>query len=104
MSVMIHYYKTHPEPFSATAAGAKPYDVRLDDRPVRPRVGDLLVLQEWEPHEPSCEKCLVKAEGHPAGDFTGRQLELRVTYITKPETWGLPPNVFIMGHRPKEAR
>lgn len=89
MSVRIHYFKTHPGPFGAVAAGAKPYEIRRDDRDHRPEVGDLVILQEWRPGI---------AEG-VAGDYTGRELRARVTYVSEPGSWGLPHELYVFGLR-----
>lgn len=85
MSVNIHYFKTHPEPFEAVLLGNKRHEVRRDDRAVRPRVGDLLVLQEWRP-----------TAGTKEGDYTGREIKKRVTYVTDPGTWGIPDGLYVM--------
>lgn len=91
MSVRIHYFKTWPEPFGACASGAKRYEIRKDDRPELPRVGDLVVLQEWRPG------IVDKVQG----DYTGRELRVRVTYLTEPKQWGLPEDLYVFGFRPE---
>lgn len=93
MPVQIHYFKTHPEPFNASAVGIKTHDIRKDDRATRPRPGDLVVLQEWEP-----------VLGTDGGDYTGRDLRRRVTYVSEPGTWGLPKDLYVMSHRAEDAR
>lgn len=59
---MIHELKTLPEYFKAVADGSKTFEVRKNDRPFH--VGDFLALNEYE-----------------KGDYTGRCLIVRVTYI-----------------------
>lgn len=89
MSVRIHYFKTHPGPFGAVASGAKTYEIRKDDRTTRPEVGDLVVLQEWRPG----------IAAGVTGEYTGRELRARVTYLSDPGSWGLPPDLYVFGLR-----
>ncbi len=83
---MIHELKTWPEPFQAVATGQKTHEVRKDDRPFE--AGDVLRLREWDPslwEHP--------VYGVPAArGYTGREVYVRVTYVTKAGTWGLPAN------------
>lgn len=81
MTSNIHFFKTHPEPFDKILQGAKSHEIRKDDRAGRPGVGDLLILREWCPDH---------------REYTGRQVERRVTYVTEPGTWGLPTDVYVM--------
>ncbi|MCD9816654.1 DUF3850 domain-containing protein [Bradyrhizobium japonicum] len=61
-----HHLKCWPQFFNEIAAGRKKHDLRrADDR--RFRVGDILVLEEYDPQKEV---------------FTGRVLEVEVTYIT----------------------
>lgn len=78
-----HTLKCHPAPFALSRAGAKPYEVRVFDRPYA--VGDTIDLCEWDPD---------------TGDYTGDSMRLRVTCITAPGTWGLPPGTGILGVEP----
>ncbi len=102
MSVRIHYFKTWPEPFAAAAVEIKLHEIRKDDRPVRPRPGDLLVLQEWTPHDSDCPECMSKSPEHEPGDYTGRELRRRVTFVTIPGTWGIPNDIYVMSIRPEK--
>lgn len=43
----VHFLKCWPAPFQKTLDGLKPWEVRLNDRNYQ--VGDLVVLEEWEP-------------------------------------------------------
>lgn len=84
--VMRHELKTHPEPFVATMAGRKPYEVRRADRAFG--VGDELILREWT----------------AAGGYTGRSIRAGILYVTEPNTWGLPPDLCVLGIRVLEVR
>lgn len=93
MPVQIHYFKCHPDPFDAVAVGVKTHEVRRDDRPARPRPGDVVVLREWQPQP-----------GTDRGEFTGRDLRRRVTHVTGPAEWGLPADVYVMSIRDESLR
>lgn len=58
--------KTWPEYFEAVLSGKKKYDLRLNDFDVN--VGDVLVLEEWDPKTKK---------------YTGRKIEKKITYIGK---------------------
>lgn len=81
-----HELKTWPEPFAAVLAVTKRHEIRVDDRGYA--VGDVLVLQEWEP------KCCDETRS-PFG-YTGRALTVRVTYLTPGGAWGLPAGLCVM--------
>lgn len=55
--------KVWPEYFEKLASGEKNYELRLGD--FKPKQGDILVLQEWDPK---------------TNRYTGRELEKEVTY------------------------
>ena len=76
---MEHHIKSWPEQFKAVDAEVKHHEVRVSDRPYH--VDDVLVLHEWEP-----KPCT----------YTGRTLRVLVTWITRQNTFGLPPNVCVM--------
>lgn len=59
-----HKLKCWPEYFNATAAGQKPFDVRLNDRDYK--VGDVATLQEWDPR---------------TNEYTGRVVAKTITYV-----------------------
>lgn len=61
----IHRLKTWPEYFVAIWNGLKPFEIRVNDRDYQ--VGDLLVLQEWNPN---------------TSEFTGREVTAPVIYLT----------------------
>jgi len=58
--------KIWPEYFDAVASGKKKYELRLNDFKVK--VGDTLVLEEWNPK---------------TGSYTGRTVEKKVIYVGK---------------------
>jgi len=66
---ILHQVKSWPHLFEATLSGAKTHDMRRAvDRDYR--VDDILCLQEFEPK---------------TGHYTGRELNVRITYITSAE-------------------
>ena len=83
---MIHTLKTWPQPLEAVRAGKKTFEVRKNDRNYK--VGDFLILMEWNPEE----LC-----------FTGNEVDVIVTYILKADDipneygFGLTPGTVIMG-------
>lgn len=86
-----HELKTWPEPFQAVVDGRKAFEIRKDDRAFA--LGDVLRLQEYDPSR----------VGHDRPDyagFTGRSLEVRVTYILHGGRFGLPENVCAMSIEP----
>lgn len=67
--LMEHRVKSWPELFEATLSGAKRHEMRrATDRDYR--VGDLLILQEYDPAERI---------------YSGRELRMRITYVTSAE-------------------
>jgi len=63
---MIHCLKIWPEHVQQVLAGAKPFEIRKDDRGFT--VGDLVRLREFEP---------------ATQDYTGRELQRRISCITR---------------------
>ncbi len=93
---MIHYVKCWPEPFESASVGIKTHETRRQDRAVPYRVGDTLVLREFEPAlgpDPDFDG------GSVAGEYTGRELVRRVTYITHGGKFGLPAGLVVMSIR-----
>ena len=76
---MMHELKIWPEAFQAVLDGIKRYEIRKSDRDFH--VGDTLFLREWEPTQ---EK------------YSGRDLYVKVTYMTSPGEWGMPENLCVM--------
>jgi hypothetical protein len=66
MASSIHSLKTWPKWFAASAAGKKPFEIRKNDRDFR--VGDTLVLQEWDPITQK---------------YSGKSLTRKITYIQR---------------------
>lgn len=78
----IHELKSWPSQFMAVRGGDKVHEVRVDDR--RFVVGDALHLREWCPKNRS---------------YTGCELLVKVTHITRGGTFELPNNVVCMSIR-----
>lgn len=76
----VHDLKCWSEYFRAVKSGAKPYEIRVNDRGYA--VGDTLRLHEWN---------------HERAFFTGDVVERLVTYMTSGGEWGLPPNLCVLG-------
>jgi hypothetical protein len=90
-----HVLKTWPEPFQAILDGRKRHEIRVDDRGFA--VGDVLNLKEWDPSPVMCTVTpysTVPTE-RPAG-YTGREVNVRVTYLTPGGKWGLPEGLCVM--------
>jgi hypothetical protein len=100
----VHVLKCWPEPFEAVLDGRKNFEVRKADR--RFKVGDRLVLREWDPETPRLKhdvdlgECVTvsmpPAETLDTTYYTGRALERRITYITA-GAWGLPVGLAVLG-------
>lgn len=67
---MIHIMKSWPEFFQAIKAGTKTHDLR-DMRDRDYKVGDVLVLQEYDPFK---------------GEYSGDECKVEITYITSNNT------------------
>lgn len=67
-----HHLKAWPEYYCAVEDGRKPFEVRKDDRNYE--VGDLLVLQEYEPGF---------APMGMGAEYTGRECRRIVTYVLR---------------------
>jgi len=68
----VHELKCWPEFFDAIERGDKTFEVRRDDRGFC--VGDTLWLREWL-------RVARVVDGQAEGDYTGRDLRRRVTYV-----------------------
>lgn len=79
---MEHDLKTWAEPFQAIVDGLKTHEIRKPDRNFNPR--DTLLLREWIPE---------------FNAYTGREIRVRVTYVTHGGTWGLPAGLCVMSIR-----
>lgn len=78
--------KCWPEPFEALRTGVKTHEFRRDDRFPPYDVGDSLIVQEWDPTR---------------GVYTGRELAVRVTYISRGPDWGVPEGFCVMSVKPE---
>lgn len=76
---MEHDLKCHPKPFAALLAGTKTFEWREFDRDFQ--VGDVLILNEWDP-EPEA--------------YTGICVHREITYLLA-EGFGIPAGYCIMG-------
>ncbi len=78
---MRHELKTWPPFFADIVSGAKPFELRRDDRGYT--VGDVLHLREWDP---------------ATGDYTGRDVLREVSYIIRDAPdFGLMPGFVVLG-------
>lgn len=78
-----HRLKTWPEYFQSVLSGAKPFEVRKDDRGFA--VGDFLILEEWEPN--------------PEG-YTGNVHVVQVTYVLRGGQFGVESGYVVLGIQP----
>jgi hypothetical protein len=79
----LHKLKTWPEYFAPLWEHRKCFELRADDRAFD--VGDDLQLREWS---------------RAIGDYTGRYVEVRVTFILR-DFPGLQPGYCILGWWPR---
>lgn len=89
-SVAVHSLKTWPQYFERVQAGEKTFEIRKNDRGFQR--GDLLLLQEWNP-----EVMKDFRVGGTPNAYTGRELYMRVTYVT---TFEQKEGFVVMGIRP----
>lgn len=66
--------KIHPQYFDKIASGEKNFELRLADWECSP--GDTLLLREWDPK---------------TKEYTGREIEKKVTYVLKTKDINLWP-------------
>jgi hypothetical protein len=86
MSATVHDLKCWPESFDAILDGRKRYEIRVNDRGFQ--VGDELNLFEYENEKEDGQR------------YTGRELRVRVTYMTPGGMWGLPRKLCVMAIGP----
>jgi hypothetical protein len=87
-TVGVHVLKTWPEYFEAVYDGSKTFELRANDRDFK--VGDTLVLREWDPK---------------AKKYTGRRLERVISYVTDAKGLGcLVEGYVCMGFRSHDDR
>jgi hypothetical protein len=92
MTNRIHTLKTWPAPFQAILDGKKRHEIRVDDRGYAE--GDVLHLVEWDPSVEAFAP--MSASLRRTGDYTGRECNVRVTYLTPGGQWELPSNLCVM--------
>ncbi len=85
--IQTHKLKTLSEYFEAIGRGDKTFEIRKDDRGFK--VGDTLILQEFLP--PGPHSFLSN------GDYTGREIHVKVTYKMPGGKLGLDSSYCIMG-------
>ena len=90
----VHVLKTWPEPFEAVAKGINRFEVRKDDRGFA--VGDRLALREWIPREPPAVRGKRPEAVEWIGEYTGRVIMARVTYLLRGPAFGLPAEMVVM--------
>lgn len=78
----VHVLKCWPDAYEAIADGRKRFEFRYNDRDYR--VGDVLSLREFAPS---------------TGEYTGRELAQRVTYVLARE-YGMPHGYVVMSLEP----
>ena len=89
MTGRTHRIKVWPEFFAALLDGTKTFEVRRDDRGYA--VGDVLVLQEWDPHYFTNTR---------NGSYTDQEMEVLITYKLPGGRFGLDPNWCVLGFGP----
>lgn len=70
----VHEIKSWPDFFQPIIDGAKPFEVRYNDR--KYNVGDALLIREWDDRK---------------GVYTGRTVRRLITYILEGVPGGIPP-------------
>lgn len=75
----LHNLKCWPGPFLDMWEFNKDHEIRKADRDFQ--VGDTVAIREFVPEE---------------NRYTGRVMEKRISYISRPGTWGLPSDICVM--------
>jgi uncharacterized protein DUF3850 len=78
--VVTHKLRVYPEFFAALESGAKPFEVRKDDRNFK--VGDRLQLDEWD---------------HATQRYTCASLYRQITYRLDGGQFGIEPGYCVLG-------
>lgn len=92
-----HELKVWPQFFGPILSGVKTFEYRKDDREPRFAVGDVLVLHEYTPpYRAETDHEWSKSFG---GDYTGRGVRRRVTYIAR-DTPLIPDGFCVMAIEP----
>ena len=82
-----HILKCWRPYFQDVLTGSKPFEVRKNDRDFK--VGDTMTLLETMPG------------GSP---FTGREVDVRITYVLAGGVFGIEPDCCVLGIAPKESK
>jgi len=79
MAVIEHDLKIWPNYFGPVQSGAKPFEVRKNDRDYQP--GHRLRLREWDPN---------------TKEYTGREVVRVVGYMLRGPAFGIEPDHVVM--------
>ena len=93
-----HHLKTWPEPFEATRAGLKMFEVRKDDRGFA--VGDVVVLCKWVPRssDGSTGGHFLSESGGEVGNHThAARVACVIRYMLHGGRFGLPDGIVVLG-------
>ena len=91
---MRHELKCWKDPFEVALYDRKHHEIRKNDRGFE--VGDEILLKEWIPAPRP------RRDDEPQGAYTGRDLLVVVTYISRGPEWGIPEGLVVMSiERPK---
>jgi hypothetical protein len=95
-----HEFKTWPRFFDALVSGELSFCTRKID-PVRDvvEVGDEVTFREFDPRR-GATRWTGFADNSRGGDYTGRFIRLRVTYVLRGDNAVLPFGWFVMGLAP----
>lgn len=86
----VHELKLKTRFFDAVASGAKPFEVRRDDRGFT--VGDVLVLREYDPPYLGPHGYTMPEE------YSGRTIHRTITFILRHEDYaGIAPGFVVLG-------
>lgn len=89
---MTHTLKIWPGNYDAVSSGDKTHEIRnCSDRTFTK--GDIVLFKDWMPK--------VDEKGFTGqGEYTARSPLLRkITYVSKPGSWGLPPNICVFSFK-----
>lgn len=89
-----HHLKTYPECFQVAIDGLKLFELRKNDRDFQ--IGDLLILEEWQPPKYFSEMGGDGPGQQTQGFYTGRRATFSVKYIFQGGKWGLDHAYVIM--------
>lgn len=90
-----HALKTVNPEYYAVLAGRKTFELRKNDRNFK--VGDRVVLMEWENNQLTRMQKLSNwiaarfpfCVYYPEGNYTGRQITAKISYVLRGGKWGL---------------